>query len=83
MDAIGGDQEVGVRDRDVLVRAALDEARADFAVRQLLDLGEMVAGPDPCVADRDLRDRNVDLVLGPIVGPFVEDDLEAENICSR
>jgi hypothetical protein len=43
--------------------ARVDEARADFAVRQLLDLGEMVAGPDPCVADRDLRDRNVDLVL--------------------
>ena len=27
---------------------------------------------------RDLRERNVDLVLGPIVRPFAEDDLEAE-----
>jgi DNA-binding transcriptional LysR family regulator len=27
---------------------------------------------------RDLRERNVDLVLGPFVRPFAEDDLEAE-----
>jgi DNA-binding transcriptional LysR family regulator len=27
---------------------------------------------------RDLRERNVDVVLGPIVRPFAEDDLEAE-----
>jgi DNA-binding transcriptional LysR family regulator len=27
---------------------------------------------------RDLHERNVDLVLGPIVRPFAEDDLEAE-----
>jgi DNA-binding transcriptional LysR family regulator len=29
---------------------------------------------------RDLRERNVDLVLGPIVGPFTEDDLEVERL---
>jgi DNA-binding transcriptional LysR family regulator len=29
---------------------------------------------------RDLRDRNVDLILGPIVKPFVEDDLTAEPL---
>jgi DNA-binding transcriptional LysR family regulator len=29
---------------------------------------------------RDLRDRNVDLVLGPIVRPFAEHDLEAEPL---
>ena len=30
--------------------------------------------------NRDLRDRNVDLVLGPIVKGFAEDDLEAESL---
>ena len=29
---------------------------------------------------RDLRDRNVDLVLGPIIRPIGEDDLEAEAL---
>jgi DNA-binding transcriptional LysR family regulator len=29
---------------------------------------------------RDLRERNVDLVCGPIVKPFAEDDLEAEPL---
>jgi DNA-binding transcriptional LysR family regulator len=29
---------------------------------------------------RDLRERNVDLVLGPIVRPFAEDDLQAEPL---
>jgi DNA-binding transcriptional LysR family regulator len=29
---------------------------------------------------RDLRERNVDLVLGPIVRPFAEDDLAAETL---
>jgi DNA-binding transcriptional LysR family regulator len=29
---------------------------------------------------RDLRERNVDLVLGPIVKGFAEDDLEAESL---
>jgi DNA-binding transcriptional LysR family regulator len=29
---------------------------------------------------RDLRERNVDLILGPIVKPFVEDDLTAEPL---
>jgi DNA-binding transcriptional LysR family regulator len=29
---------------------------------------------------RDLRERNVDLALGPIVGPFTADDLEAERL---
>jgi DNA-binding transcriptional LysR family regulator len=32
---------------------------------------------------RDLRERNVDLVLGPFVRPFAEDDLEARNCFSR
>lgn len=29
---------------------------------------------------RDLRDRNVDLIFGPIVKPFIEDDLAAEHL---
>jgi DNA-binding transcriptional LysR family regulator len=29
---------------------------------------------------RDLRERNVDLVLGEVVGPFTEDDLEVERL---
>lgn len=29
---------------------------------------------------RDLRDRNVDLVLGPIIRPMTEDDLESEPL---
>lgn len=29
---------------------------------------------------RELREREVDLVLGPIVGPFAEDDLAAEKL---
>jgi DNA-binding transcriptional LysR family regulator len=29
---------------------------------------------------RDLRERNVDLVLGAILGPFAEDDLEVERL---
>jgi DNA-binding transcriptional LysR family regulator len=29
---------------------------------------------------RDLRERNVDLILGPIITPFVEDDLTAEPL---
>jgi DNA-binding transcriptional LysR family regulator len=29
---------------------------------------------------RDLRDRNVDLILGPIVKPFIEDELAMEHL---
>ena len=29
---------------------------------------------------RDLRERNVDLILGPIFKPFAEEDLESEPL---
>ena len=51
MDAVSGDQQVGACDHDLFVRAAFDEARADFAIGQLLDLGEMMARPDPLLAE--------------------------------
>ena len=51
VDAVGGDQQIGVYDRDLLVRAACDEACAHFAFRQLLDRSEMVAGPNPCFGE--------------------------------